>query len=198
MGSRPAGVQAPKSKEKKAPVAGLGTRLRHTRLMAGLTLLQLAQKVGCSESLISKIERGFATPSLAMLHRLAVGLDSNVSALTSEEKPAGGPVLRQGERSVIHAGGIGLERLVLPTRGGLLQANIHIVAPGTSSDGQIEHVGEEVGYILEGTLELRLGDERYTLGPGDVFTFPSSIPHGYSNVGTTTVRVLWVNSPATF
>jgi transcriptional regulator with XRE-family HTH domain len=185
-------------KEKKAPLAGLGTRLRHTRLVAGLTLLQLAGKVACSESLISKIERGLATPSLAMLHRLAVGLDTNVSSLTCEEKSSSGPVLRQGERSVIDAGGIGLERLVLPTRGGLLQANIHIVPAGISSDGQIEHDGEEIGYILEGTLELRLGDERYTLGPGDVFTFLSNVPHGYSNVGSTTVRVLWVNSPATF
>ena len=50
----------------------LGVRLRHARLVAGLTLLQLAQKASCSESLISKLEHGTASPSLAMLHRLAV------------------------------------------------------------------------------------------------------------------------------
>ena len=184
--------------EKKTSVSGLGVRLRHTRLVAGLTLIQLAKKAECSESLISKIERGSATPSLVMLHRLAVALDTNISTLMSEEMPVVGPVLRVGERPVIKTGGISLERLVLPTRGGLLQANIHIVAPGTASDGQIEHVGEEVGYVLEGTLELRLGEECYILGPGDAFTFPSSLPHGYSNVGKDIVRVLWVNSPATF
>ena len=48
----------------------LGRRLRHARLAAGLTLLQLARKAQCSESLISKVENGNATPSLAMLHRL--------------------------------------------------------------------------------------------------------------------------------
>lgn len=184
--------------EKKSPTASLGLRLRHARLVAGLTLLQLAQKAACSESLISKIERGSATPSLAMLHRLAMGLETNISSLMSEDSPAVGPILRMGERPVIKTGGISLERLVLPTRGGLLQANIHIVAPGTASDGQIEHVGEEVGYVLEGTLELRLGEECYILGPGDAFTFPSSLPHGYSNVGKDVARVLWVNSPATF
>lgn len=184
--------------DRKPSTSSLGVHLRHARLVAGITMLQLAQKAECSESLISKIERSLATPSLAMLHRLAVALDTNISALVSDEGPATGPILRQGERPVIQAGGIALERLVLPTRGGLLQANIHIVSPGAASDGLIEHTGEEVGYVLEGTLELRLAEERYLVGEGDAFTFPSHIPHGYRNVGPGIVRVLWVNSPATF
>lgn len=184
--------------DKKAGPGGLGVRLRYARLIAGLTLLQVAQKAECSESLISKIERGSATPSLAMLHRLATALDTNISTLMSDQVPPAGPVLRQGERPVIKTGDIALERLVLPTRGGLLQANIHIVAPGGASDGQIEHVGEEVGYVLEGELELRLGQESYRIGPGDTFSFQSSTPHGYRNVGKIEARILWVNSPATF
>jgi transcriptional regulator with XRE-family HTH domain len=186
------------SRDNKPVAAGLGVRLRHSRLVVGLTLLQLAQAAGCSESLISKIERGSATPSLAMLHRLAMALGTNISALMSEEAPSAGPILRKGERPVIAAGGIELERLVLPTRGGLLQANIHIVSPGAASGGSIEHAGEEIGYVLEGTLELTLGEEQYSLVEGDVFTFSSQIPHGYRNTGTGVARILWVNSPATF
>lgn len=182
----------------KPSSSALGLRLRHARLVTGLTMLQLAQKADCSESLISKIERGSATPSLAMLHRLATVLGSNISTLMSEETPSSGPILRQGDRPVISAGGIALERLVLPMRGGLLQANIHIVSPGASSDGLIEHIGEEIGYVLEGQVELTLGEERHTIGEGDVFTFSSHIPHGYRNIGASVARILWVNSPATF
>ena len=69
--------------DKKTPASSLGVRLRHARLVSGYTLLQLAQKAGCSESLISKLERGLASPSFAMLHRLAVALDTNIAALTS-------------------------------------------------------------------------------------------------------------------
>lgn len=184
--------------DSKTAALTLGVKLRHARLVAGYTLLQLAQKAGCSESLISKIERGLATPSFTTLHRLAVALDSNISALTSEEEPNLSPITRHGERPVIKSGGVALERVVLAKRGGLLQANIHIVWPGESSDGQIEHQGEEVGYVLEGTLELSLGDETYSIGPGDAFTFSSQVPHGYRNVGVEVARVLWVNSPATF
>lgn len=182
----------------KSPMMNLGVRLRHARLVAGLTLLQLAKKASCSESLISKLENGSASPSLAMLHRLAVALGTNIAELTSEETAPGGPIRRRGERPVIRAGDIALERLVLPTRGGLLQANIHILEQGASSDGTIVHAGEEVGYVLEGSIELRLDEERYLLGEGDAFTFPSHVPHGYRNAGPGVARVLWVNSPATF
>lgn len=175
----------------------LGARIRHARRVAHLTMTQLAEKAGCSESLVSKIESGQATPSLAMLHRIAVALDTNIATLT-EDGPVDSPVLRRGERPVISAGGISLERLVLPKRGGLLQANIHIVEPGAASDGQIVHAGEEVGYVLEGRLELTLGDELHEIRAGDSFTFASQLPHGYRNVGKTVARILWVNTPATF
>lgn len=176
----------------------LGARIRHARRVAGLTLTQVALKAQCSESLVSRIENGQATPSLAMLHRIAAALATNIGALSCEEAPAAGPVLRRNERPVMHAGGVSLERIVLPKRGGLLQANIHIVQPGEGSDGQIAHVGEEVGYVLEGMLELTLGDATYLIQAGDAFTFSSPLSHGYRNVGETVAKVLWVNTPATF
>lgn len=166
--------------------------------MAGLTLLQLAQKAYCSESLISKIEKGNATPSLATLHRLAVALDTNIAALTSLAEGTGGPVIRQDKRPVIRAGGVALECVVPPSRHGLLQANIHILEPGEGSDGQIEHIGEEVGYVLEGTVELTLRTASYILNAGDAFTFTSETPHGYRNAGDSTAKIFWVNTPATY
>ncbi|NMM05593.1 MAG: cupin domain-containing protein [Polaromonas sp.] len=192
-------VAAPNSEDAVVkPPLMLGVRLRHARLVAGLTMTQVAQKSLCSESLISKIESGQASPSLAMLHRIAVALDTNIATLTTEEAPREGPVLPNGERPVIKAGGISLERITLPKRGGLLQANIHIVPPGEASDGLIEHVGEEVGFVLEGNLELIIGSERHLVQAGDAFYFSSQTPHGYRNVGKVTARIFWVNTPATF
>ncbi len=187
-----------KSAEKEIPKSPLPLRLRHARLLAGLTLKQLAEGASCSESLISKIEHGNATPSLATLHRLAVTLNTNVSDLMSEAEPENGPVLRQGERPVIESGDISLEHIILPKRNGLLQANIHIIPEGEASDGLIEHQGEEVGYVLQGVLELTVGNDSYILNPGDAFAFNSQSPHGYKNVGKDELKVLWINTPATF
>jgi transcriptional regulator with XRE-family HTH domain len=180
-----------------SPAAILGMRLRHARRVADLTLVQLAQKAQCSESLISKIENGSATPSLASLHRMAVALNTNIAALTSPVSSPPGPVMRRGQRPVI-AGSITLERITLPADNGLLQANIHIIEPGVATDGTIEHIGEEVGYVLEGSVELQLGDERYLLHAGDSFNFASDVPHGYRNGGEVVAKILWINTPATY
>ncbi len=181
----------------------LAVRLRHARKVAGLTLKQVALAADCSESLISKLENDAASPSLAMLHRLALALGSNVSELTAEDWAGEEPVLRAGERQISRfvqsakKGYIDLERITHLQKGGLLQSDIHIVSPGMVSD-MIEHAGEEMGYVIEGSLDLTLGETTYTLNPGDSFHFPSNVPHGYRNSTGEIVRILWVNTPATF
>jgi uncharacterized cupin superfamily protein len=80
----------------------------------------------------------------------------------------------------------------------LLQGDIHVIEPQASSDEQISHVGEELGYVIEGELELTLGDTVYMLQPGDSFYFPSTLPHSYRNPGKRVTRVLWINTPPTF
>ena len=184
----------------------LGSRIRHARMLHGMTLKALAEAAHCSESLLSRVERSQAMPSLATLHRLASALGTNVSELAqAAEAPIASPITRAGERAVLsfvgrraRQPGIRLERVVMPVRGQLLQADIHVLDAGAASLEAISHAGEEMGYVIEGELELRLGDAVHRLGPGDTFHFPSDTPHSYLNPGTTVARVLWVNTPATF
>lgn len=182
----------------------LGVRLKHARLVRQLTLKALAELAGCSESLLSKVEGGHATPSLATLHRIAHALDTNIGELVSGPELSASPVHRAAARPVVrfptkrNRGSIMLERVVVPGPGQLLQGDIHVIEPNTSSDEQISHIGEELGYVIEGTLELVLGDERYELKAGDSFHFPSTVPHSYRNPGDTVSRVLWINTPPTF
>lgn len=193
-----------KNAEIKSTGTPLGMRLRHARLVQEMTLKQLAQKVECSESLLSKLENDAASPSLAMLHRLAKALETSIADLMADDWTADQPVLKPAQRNRKRflqrskKGGIELENLTWHHKGGLLQGNIHIIEPGVASDGLIEHHGEEMGYVLEGELELRLGDDVWALEQGDSFYFPSQIPHGYRNIGTVVARVLWVNTPVTF
>jgi mannose-6-phosphate isomerase-like protein (cupin superfamily) len=187
-------------------MAALGPRLKHARMVLGKTLRAVSDTAGCSEGMLSKIERGLALPSLAALHRLAAVLNSSVAELTAPAQTGTSPVQRASERPVAEfpAGGrsrrgiIRLERVVVPAKGRLLQADVHVIEPMVARPEQISHAGEEVGYVLEGRLELMLGDERYLLEPGDSFYFPSEVPHGYRNPGRVRARVLWVNTPPTF
>ena len=188
------------------PEIRIGGRLRHARLMKGMSLKDVAAGIGVSESFISKLENDKVQPSLAVLHRLVAFLGINVAAMFSNGSEGGGPlfVMRAGERPTIstrlrqNADGVVLERLIPQTRNALLQVNIHQVVPGGGSHGLIAHVGEEMGYVLDGMLDLTVGDQVCRLLKGDSFFFPSEEPHGYSNPGSDTARILWVNTPPTF
>jgi quercetin dioxygenase-like cupin family protein len=210
LGHAAAGSSAARSRRavqalsQSAPGDSLGVRLKHARMVRQLTLKALAEQAGCSESLLSKVEGGHATPSLATLHRIALALSTNIAALVSGPEVNTSPVHRAHERPTVSfptkrkRGSILLERVVVPGPGQLLQGDIHVIEPRTSSDEQISHAGEELGYVIEGELELTIGDERYALQAGDSFYFPSTVPHSYRNPGKHVARVLWINTPPTF
>ena len=178
-------------------VAALGASIRSARMLKGLKLREIAEMAGCSESLLSKIENGRVSPALPTLIRIAQTLQVPVAALFSpiDHRHV---VTRAGHRPVLplHGPRSSVERLVRPDGGHLLEANLHILAPGGGSRGTLSHEGEEVGYVLSGRLELTVGQEVFTLEAGDSFNFRSEIEHAYRNPGNQPARVVWVSTPS--
>lgn len=182
----------------------IGAQLRHARRLKNLSLKELARRVGCSESLLSKLENDRLRPSLQMLHRIVSELDTTIGALFTDRSEENRVVMRAEERptirmrSMANSDGVRLECLIPHPNSKLIYGSIHVVEPGKGSEGKITHQGEEVGYILEGELELTVNNQTYRLKAGDSFFFQSHLPHGYRNPGRKTARVLWINSPPTF
>lgn len=178
----------------------LGGTIKSTRMLKGLKLRELADRVGCSESLISKIENGRASPSLAILHKIAHGLHVTVPDLFADPEAKLGIVAKRGKRPSVRIDKAGsrLERLVPAGSGHLLEGNLHILAPGGGSEGTLSHEGEEVGFVIAGALELVVGGRKYRLCAGDSFVFRSEMPHSYRNPGKSETRVIWVSTPPTF
>ena len=185
----------------------IGRNLRHARLVAGLTLRELSERVGCSESLLSKIENERAVPSLQMLHRVVKSLDTSIGLLFTDPAATSRIVMRAGERPMLKTShpqrrgddvGVSIEWLVPYPEGKLLSGSIHKIEPGGGSQGAIAHKGEEVGYVLKGIFELKVAEQLHQLAPGDSFFFASELPHSYRNPGTSETWVLWINTPPTF
>ena len=121
----------------------VGARLKHARLLEGIRIRELAERVGCAESMISKIENGKVAPSLAMLQRLVEALNRDLSSFFGSDINSPGLVQKAGERPIsttdaIRGGeGVSYERLVPFAAGNLLEGNIHRIEPGAEKIDQI-------------------------------------------------------------
>jgi len=190
----------PTEKTTSAKVAG--AKLKHLRKLQKLTLKTVSERIGCSESMLSKIETGRVAPSLQLLAKLAESLGSTVAAVFQDESYLPIVSYNEGERPLMRLGSkrdhgdlTYLERLIPAAEGRLLNANLHVVPPGGGSNGTLSHAGEEVGFVIEGFVELTVDGKVILLGPGSSFFFASTLPHSYRNIGAGTARIVWVNSP---
>lgn len=179
----------------------IGARIKHARLLAGIRMRELAEKVGCTESMVSKIEAGRVVPSLQMLQRLVAALDRDMASFFGSDISSPGLILRNGQRPLIGTDplrkgtGVSYERLVPFAAGNLLECNIHVIEPAGHKQDLITHQGETAGYVIEGQIELVVDTTTYALSAGDSFFFKNHLTNSYRNTGSGRARVLWVNTP---
>jgi len=181
----------------------IGTKIKLLRLLKELRMAELAAKAECSESLLSKIENGRVTPSLALLHRIATALGTTVAWLFTSENRVPKVVLRRMERPVIEidrfrkAVATRVERLTPVFEGALMQARMFVMDPGGHSEGDTSHPGEVLGFVVVGEVELSVDAENYLLAAGDAFHFRCEQQHGFRNCSDAPAQVIWVNTPPT-
>ncbi len=74
-----------------------------------------------------------------------------------------------------------------------------VMPPGTDTgESMLAHEGEEGGVIVQGTIEVTVGDRVRVLGPGEAYYFESRIPHRFHNIGDQDAILVSANTPATF
>lgn len=201
MPKTPAKPEADRDASHRRDELQVGARLKHARLLEGIRIRELAERVGCAESMISKIENGKVAPSLVMLQRLVEALNRDLSSFFGADINSPGLVQKQGERTISHTdairGGkqVSYERLVPLAAGYLLEGNIHRIEPGGEKVDQITHQGETVGYVIEGELEFTIENTVYKLSTGDSFFFKNHLTTRYRNTSQSLTRVIWVNTP---
>ena len=178
----------------------IGRRLRAQREERGLTLREVARRIGVSASLISQIERDKVNPSVSTLYALVRELGLTMGELFADgaaagQSPAGeGPVVRPGSRFVIKlASGVTWERLTRDSDPGaeFLYVVYDVGSESCPEDSLVSHGGREYGYVISGHLGVRIGFDEYVLGAGDSISFDSSSPHRLWAIGDERVIAIW-------
>ncbi|MCI0584615.1 MAG: cupin domain-containing protein [Chloroflexi bacterium] len=194
--SRSAGTEA-----EPAPVeVDLGARIRALRLARGETLRRLAAEAGVTESFLSQVERGVASPSIASVQRIARALGQSIAELFAADDRAGIVVRAADRRRVVYQGLGAVDEFLTRATDGRLQVIMSTIAPGggTGDEAYSHDSDEEVIVVLDGVLDLWVGPEHYRLETGDAVTHSSRIPHRNTNPGPGVARVLFCITPPSY
>jgi transcriptional regulator with XRE-family HTH domain len=179
------------------PVASVGDRVRSLREAMDLSLRDLAERSGVSAPMLSQVERGDTSPTLAVAQKIAAGLDLTLSQLLRLDEDRHVVIVRAGERRTRRRRGHRVEELTAPLPGQRADVSEHRLAPGAatgaSDDPPMHEPGSrETAIVLEGKLELFIDGQRHQLSEGDSVTFDADLPHHFENNASDEARLIAV------
>jgi transcriptional regulator with XRE-family HTH domain len=201
-----------------APALDLGGRLRAERLRQGMTLREMARRLGISASALSQIETGKAQPSVSKLFDIVNLLNTSLDGLlVGDGGQRAGPghvpdgragaagagrrdtegffsLQRAGEHEALELeSGVQWRRLTAGSFPGV--EFLHVTyEPGACSSREgvfMRHAGQEFGYVLSGRLQVDVGFDSYELGADDSISFPATTPHRLGNPWPEPAHVIW-------
>ena len=183
--------------ESKDPAPTVGPRIRALRDAMGLSLRDLAERSGVSAPMLSQVERGETSPTLAVAGKIAAGLELTLSQLLRLDEGQHVVVSRSGGRRRSERGGHRVEELTPPLPGQRADVSLHVLDPGTGTGGREdppmhEPGSRETAVVLAGTLALVVDGVRHQLQEGDSVTFDADLPHRFENEGREATRFLAV------
>jgi transcriptional regulator with XRE-family HTH domain len=178
----------------------IGQKIREVRLKRGMTAKELASDAGVTPAMISQVEGGTVSPSIATLLRIAGALHVSVGELF-DQQPVMGRVMRVSDRVLLAYPDSGVRDEIIsadPT-GNLQVFWCELAVGATSGEEPLEHGSEvEFALVLAGRVSIDLGAETVVLEPGETVTFSGRVPHSYRNDNDGPSTLIWVTTPASF
>ena len=178
----------------------VGERLRKRRKALGMTLRQVAEASSLTEGYISQLERGLNTASIRSLQNLGEVLGFAVGDFFSIPSQNGPSVNRFRDTGGLAYGVHGHKLRLTPNHFDHLELFIGILEPGGSSGDEAYSHGssEELLLVIEGQVDVTLGEQTFTLYSMDSIPYSSSVPHRIQESGGSQAMVLWAMSPRSF
>lgn len=178
----------------------VGERVREVRQKKGLSLEDISQRTDIEVGYLQEIEQGAVSPPLGVLIKLAKALEMKMGYFISGEEDRPFTIVRASERKVISRYdsqkgkryGYQYESLAPHKKDRHMEPFLVTLVPSDTEEERSSHDGQEFIYVLEGTMEVRLGDEVYLLSPGDSIYYDSTVPHLVKCHGADKTKILAV------
>lgn len=176
----------------------IGTKLKSLRTQNGLTQQELADRAELTKGFISQVERNLTSPSISTLADILQCLGSSLQEFFTDDTPEQ-IVFREEDYFLKDDPELGhqIEWLVPNAQKNQMEPIRMTLAPRGRSCIESPHVGEEMGYVLEGNILLTLGTKTYRVQKGETFYFPANQEH-WLEAGKWGATILWISSPPNF
>jgi transcriptional regulator with XRE-family HTH domain len=182
-------VESPESATASAGAGtenAVGMRVKALREAMNFSLRDLSDRSGVSPTMLSQVERGSTSPTLAVAEKIAAGLDLSLSQLLRLDEVRHLVISRSEDHLVRSSGGHRIEELTPPLPGQRADVSTHRLNPGASTGGEGDAPMHEPGsrettVVLDGSVMLVFEGERHQLNAGDSVTFDADLPHHFEN-----------------
>lgn len=179
----------------------IGEKIKSLRIEKAMSAEEVSRKSGISESIIAEIENHKVSPPLGHIISLANALQVTLGELFEDSADSPFCIVRSNDRKTVSrfnsadgkTGGYSYESLGHQKQNRQMEPFLVTLAPTEGS--QVEpnqHVGEEIIFVLEGQVEVRLADHTDVLNPGDSIYYDSNLPHVVSCHGENPATILAV------
>ncbi len=180
--------------------ASVGERVRQVRDKRRLSLEDVSQRTGIDVSMLSQIEEGAVAPPLGTIIKLAKALEMRMGYFISGEEDRPYTIVRHSDRKVVSRYdskkakyyGYEYESLAPHKKERHMEPFLVTLEPAETEEERSTHDGQEFIFVLQGQMEVRLGEELHVLDPGDAIYYDSTVPHLVKTHGKKTTKILAV------
>lgn len=170
----------------------VGANIRRLRTAKGMTLDRLASLSELTRGYISLVERGLKMPSIAALLRMAAALEVKAAYFfdpNSEPAPRY-TLFRQGDRKTTTLKEGSFELLALAAGRTRKMMEPFLLSPPLKSASRASHAGEEMLFVVNGKIAIKLDGEELILSKGDCLYFSGETPHEVRSLGRQKAEIL--------
>jgi transcriptional regulator with XRE-family HTH domain len=179
----------------------IGDKLRRLRLQRNLTQEEMADRCELSKGFISQVERDLASPSIATLTDMLECLGSNLKEFFSETDTEEKTVFTRADMFVKEDAESlrgSITWLMPSAQKNEMEPILVELDEGGRTQEMPPHEGEEFGYVLQGTVTLRLDGGSHKVKTGESFCLHPGASHWIENNGKRRAQFIWVSTPPNF
>ncbi|MGO1468974.1 MAG: helix-turn-helix domain-containing protein [Tissierella sp.] len=177
----------------------IGEKIKSLRIKNDLTQEELADRCELTKGFISQVERDLTSPSISTFIDILEGLGTNLKDFFSENTDekvvfTKENIFENENKDLKYK----LKWIIPNAQKNMMEPVLIYLEAGGKTKEDFPHEGEEFGYVMDGSIYLHIGKNKYNVNKGESFYFKANLNHYISNAKRSKARIIWVSTPPSF